>query len=88
MCVFPLDSTHIFSISTIVHGMQNPEAIVKSMDLLLKILDILLRLHVVFVEEEVQVLDQQVQHLVLLLPTTLEMGKKFVKAMALIKTLV
>lgn len=88
MRVFVLDSTHIFSISTIVHGMHHPKAIVRSMDLRLKILDILQALHVVFAVEEQQVLEQQTQHSVLLLPTTLEMGKKFVKAMALIKTLV
>lgn len=86
--MFALTQTHIFCISMIVIGMNLPKAIVKSMDLRLKILDILQALHVVFAVEEQTVLEQQTQHSVLLLPTTLEMGKKFVKAMALIKTLV
>lgn len=82
MRVYALDSTHIFCISTIVHGMLL-ETIVKSMAICMKILVTLQALHVVFAEEEQQVLDQQAQHSVLLIPTTLEMGKKFVKVMAL-----
>lgn len=87
MRVYALDSTHIFCISTIVHGMHL-ETIVKSMAIRMKILVTLQALHVAFVEEERQVMDQQIQHSVLLITTILGMGKKFVKAMALIKTLV
>jgi hypothetical protein len=83
MRVYALDSTHLFCISTIVHGMHLLQTIVKSMAICMKILVTLQALHVVFAEEEQQVLDQQAQHSVQLIPTTLEMGKKFVKVMAL-----
>lgn len=71
-----------------MHGTHLLEATVKSMDHLLKTLVKLLRLHVVFVEEEQRLLGQQIQLSVQLISTTLGMEKKFVRAMALIKTLV